>query len=236
MNPAMKINNEIERDRIERNRLVLAVFIALCAGLLLAMVFGALPDVALKTDEWVAVSIAAIAAGISGYAVYLVNQTLEATRKTLEVTQAMAKDQKRIGDAQTRAWLLIEKCHVKGLGESPHFIAILKNFGKSPASMVNIKATTIMEDHSVRPILERSTSKDYSFKYITMDNEVTVNSISFNKVWSETAVRKFMIEWSYLANIGDKEPVTEIERFIMVRRGDSLRVMRMDETNTAVTF
>lgn len=100
-----------------------------------------------KLSDWFSVLIAAIAAGISAYAVFLVAKTLEATRETLKATSEMVEDQKKankeqakIGLAQTRPWVLIDSLNFND-PINPTFVNVrLRNFGFNPA--LRVKAIT----------------------------------------------------------------------------------------------
>lgn len=84
--------------------------------------------------QWLMTLFSMLAVGVSGYAVYLVRQTYGAT-------VAMAKDTRRIGEAQVRAYLSIEEAAVipRAIGQdvvSWDFHFTFKNSGQSPASKV----------------------------------------------------------------------------------------------------
>lgn len=126
-------NNILHKQ--EFARLVLAVFTAFCVGFILAMFLGEADKL---SHEWASILVSAIAAAISGYAVYLVNKTLQATRD-------MADSQKHIGNLQTRAWLSYDDAeviaHPGGLIE---FVACIRNYGATPAKNINISCQAII--------------------------------------------------------------------------------------------
>lgn len=130
-----------------RNTLTVGIVAGLLGGLILAMILqvfdvGKLKDV----PAWLQGISAIFATLVSIYAVYLVSQTLQATRQTLDqanetlkVTQQMAEDQKEIGDAQTRPWVAVIKAEYD-YAEDPGEIRFdCKNFGNSPAIDLLVK-------------------------------------------------------------------------------------------------
>lgn len=85
-------------------------------------------------------------------AVYLLRETLKASRKTLKATQEMAKETTRIGEAQTRAYLDFRFRSVAfnrlsdGKSVQLKFIADLKNSGNSPAIDTQVLFNIFQED------------------------------------------------------------------------------------------
>lgn len=129
-----KLQNEEILIQQEINRLILATFTAFWGGFILALFLGAVTDV---SHEWISVLVSATAAAISGYAVYLVNRTLQAT-------QDMANSQKHIGNLQTRAWLSYDSSevitHPGGLLE---FVTCIRNYGVTPARDIKLSCQAI---------------------------------------------------------------------------------------------
>lgn len=116
-------------------RLVLAVFTAFCVGFILAMFLGEADKL---SHDWASILVSAIAAAISGYAVFLVNKTLQATRD-------MADSQKHIGNLQTRAWLSYDNADViSHPGGFIEFVACIRNYGATPAKNINISCQAII--------------------------------------------------------------------------------------------
>lgn len=114
-----------------RNRFVLVVFAVFWCGFIIAMFLGAVSEI---SHDWVSVIISGIAAAISGYAVYLVNCTLKATRD-------MVISQRYIGDLQTRAWVSYDTSKVKFHNGfvSLEVIPAIRNFGPTPARDVKLR-------------------------------------------------------------------------------------------------
>lgn len=84
----------------EQNRLVLFTFSAFWVGFLTAMYLGAVAQADFDdVPGWMTAIASVLATGVSVIAVYLVSQTLLATKETLDSTREMAGDQKRIPNA-----------------------------------------------------------------------------------------------------------------------------------------
>lgn len=126
-------------DYAIRNIVTVSIFGGVVVGFILAIllhVFKA--DGKDSTTDWIMTVAAVSSSLISGLAVILVAQTLSATRETLQATQVMAEYQRRIGDNQTRPWLLMEGCFVDNFDDSFTVCINLKNYGTTPAAYVRI--------------------------------------------------------------------------------------------------
>lgn len=126
-------------DNLHRNQLLVAVVASCLVTLVLAAYLGAYSSADFENlTDWLAVIIAACAAGISLYAVVQVSKTLLATQQTLKLTQEMAADTKRIGDAQIRPWVLVDRYDVRGVARGSIIDVWFKNYGVSPASYLTL--------------------------------------------------------------------------------------------------
>lgn len=91
-----------------------------------------------EIPPWVSALTAVVAAAISAYAVYLVSKTLQATRETLNATQEMAADTKRIGHAQLRPWVLMKRPEITTTEAGAITVNVeFTNYGVSPAKDLN---------------------------------------------------------------------------------------------------
>lgn len=136
-----------KQDR--RNTFVVGVVGGVLIGLICAMLLG-LIKYSNKADEgitsWIQSLSGITATLVSVYAVYLVSQTLKATQETLQTTQRMADDQKRIGETQIRPWLLVSESSINLVSSIEEEIAIkIKNFGPTPARFITF-STHLWED------------------------------------------------------------------------------------------
>lgn len=93
-----------------------------------------------EVPEWMQGVSSVVATAVSILAVWLVARTLKETQHALAVTQRMADDQAKIGDAQTRAWVYVDRWeflkHKSGLRLYVYF----KNYGNTPARNLEIEA------------------------------------------------------------------------------------------------
>lgn len=124
-----------------RNTIASAATVGAMIGFVIALWLGAISvGETSKFTDWIQSTAAVAASGISALAVVLVAKTLKATRETLDATRIMAEDQRQIGDAQTRAWVMVSDISVDGGAYSNsksdifHNVRItLKNYGITPA-------------------------------------------------------------------------------------------------------
>lgn len=91
---------------------------------------------------WMLIATVAMAV-LTGIGVVFVWQTLEATRRMAADTNTMTEDTRKIGEAQTRAYLTVDSVKIVGIqpGKIPEIILVIKNTGNSPAMRVNIQST-----------------------------------------------------------------------------------------------
>lgn len=127
--------------RFIRNQIILCTFGGVVFGFILAAHLGAFSDEKYaNVTNWLAVIVASVAAAISFYAVRLVAKTLKATQDTLSATVQMANDQRRIGNAQIRPWVLVSEYKIEhhGIMTAGNYQAVLRirNFGTTPAMRV----------------------------------------------------------------------------------------------------
>lgn len=97
--------------------------------------------------QWLMAAFGVLATGISIWAVFLLKQTLRATRDAVAEARSATTAAERsvdvaqeIGKAQTRAYLAAHKAilHDLNAGRDFAFEIIIKNFGQTPAYKVNI--------------------------------------------------------------------------------------------------
>lgn len=126
-----------------RNTLTLGVFVGICAGFVISILLG-MTEIHRSpgAPEWIQAISSVAAVLISGLAVFLVSQTLAATRDMLIETRRAVEHEERIGEAQTRPYLLYSHQEISHdeLFESANFAISIKNFGSTPASSVKISA------------------------------------------------------------------------------------------------
>lgn len=123
-----------------RNQLISSLFVGVLSGFIFAIYLGAFSSKDYENvTDWLAVLVASVAAGISLYAVRLVARTLKATQDTLAATVQMANDQRRIGNAQIRPWVLASSYSINERDYDDYTAVIhFKNFGHTPARFVRI--------------------------------------------------------------------------------------------------
>jgi len=85
-------------------------------------------------------------------AVYLLWETLKASRKTLKATQEMAGDTREIGEAQVRAYVNVEKAEVRGFSQNGKigFYFEFKNTGSTPAKEFKIRSICGFQPGDIR--------------------------------------------------------------------------------------
>lgn len=137
---------ENERRNVKRGRQERLIILAggIITGLLIGFTFFLIMKhlTATEFDEvpsWMQGVSGALGTLVSMYAVYLVNQTLKETRNTLETT-------KRIGEAQTRPWLLIASGEVTRQTFLFEFKFSVVNYSEFPASNITVEQTQIITD------------------------------------------------------------------------------------------
>ena len=133
--------DKVQKDYTSQNRLVVFTAIAGMSGFIFAMYLGAFSKSAfLQIPPWLSAMASILATAISAIAVFLVAKTLRATRETLEASREMANDQRRIGDAQTRPYLLI-KSNSTSTDSTEDLVKVLiefNNFGNTPATAMTV--------------------------------------------------------------------------------------------------
>lgn len=166
-----------ERSRLHRNQLVFCTTAGILIGIVLAAYLGAFSGKDFENlSDWIAVLVASVAAGISFYAVRLVAHTLKATQDTLATTIQMAEDQKRIGNAQIRPWVLASEYKVT-IHDWTEETAVIKfkNFGHTPARFIRIKSRLLFYEGGGQD--KRSDHHDYDWDalhYIPPSCDITV--------------------------------------------------------------
>lgn len=142
-----------KQDRM--NTIVVAAVAGVLAGFILCLLAGFFNVGQISAvPGWLQGVSGMVAVLVSVYAVYLVSQTLKATRDTLEATKAMANDQRMIGIAQTRAWLLVEsydsnfELDYDFRGDANFAVNVrIKNYGNTPAINVRILPKAVTRDY-----------------------------------------------------------------------------------------
>lgn len=116
------------------NTLVVGVVAGFLLGFIIAMILGALGVLSLGDfPAWLQGVSGVVAAIISAYAVYLVSQTLMATRETLFATKVMLSHQREIGEAQLAPYLIISRKKVVNYQDETVISFRIKNYGTTPA-------------------------------------------------------------------------------------------------------
>ena len=129
---------------MNKNTLVVGIFAGCMLGFILAMLAGAFGVGTIQSvPAWLQGVFSGFAAFVSVYAVFLVSETLQATRKTLDTTQAMAEDQRKIGNAQTRPWILVSDYRATPYYDFDTIMVTFKNYGNTPATSVLINAQLV---------------------------------------------------------------------------------------------
>lgn len=132
------------RRREEKNTLILFIFVSFVSGFILAIYLGAFIATFARADfkevpPWLSSGAAIIATLISGYAVYLVSGTLKATTATLEVTQEMARAQRKAFVLEFRPQILVDDAKIVSAshidGETYEIVIVFdfRNYGKLAA-------------------------------------------------------------------------------------------------------
>lgn len=132
-------------------------------------------------------------------AVYLLRETLKASRKTLKATQKMAGDTREIGEAQVRAYVNVERAEVRGFSpnEKIGFYYEFKNTGSTPAKRFEIRSICGFQPGEIRNFKVRDlsaidsksgviTAGGSTFVDVTMDQPLTereYREITSGKLW-----------------------------------------------------
>ncbi|UTS79642.1 hypothetical protein [Phaeobacter piscinae] len=133
--------------KLEINRLAIAVFLAALSGFTFAQHLGAFSRTDLQEiPPWLTVLSSIAATFISGIAVYLVAQTLNATRETLAATKAMVDDTRRIGETEIRAHLNTARATARVKSGKILTEVEVKNIGRTPATSVSVKVNLILKN------------------------------------------------------------------------------------------
>ena len=142
---------EKKPDYSHQNSVVVGVLAGLMMGFLVALLLNVFQlGKSSEAADWLQAVSSVTAALISAYAVYLVAQTLKATRDTLIATQWMAEQQTRIGNAQTRPYFLLERARSEDRGEKVEVFLLFKNHGSTPATSIQTKSTlSIYESYQI---------------------------------------------------------------------------------------
>lgn len=137
----MTTDGKDQQKQDRRNTLAVGLFAGAMAGFILSMLLGAFNVGKMgNVPGWLQGVFSGMSTLVSVYAVYLVSQTLKATRDALDATIEMAADQKRFGDSETRAWLFAEQGDVRYKSHQQGFMQIpIKNFGRTPAMNIKFK-------------------------------------------------------------------------------------------------
>ncbi len=142
------------QDNFWRNGFALGLVVGSCTCAALLVTVSAMPiSESNSTTDWLVSISSILSVLISSIAVFLVAGTLKVTEETLSET-------KKIGVAQTRAWLLVKSVLVEKNQNngSVDFEVTFHNFGVSPASDVKTEIHAYTEPYpfAARP-LERLT-------------------------------------------------------------------------------
>lgn len=156
------------------NTLVVGLFAGCMIGFLLAMFAGAF-DVGMMKEvpPWLQGVFSGLATLVSVYAVYLVSQTLQATRDTLTATSQMAEEQKKLGDAQTRAWVLVDSYEATEDGNDLIIAINFKNYGITPATNVILHPKII--NHTWEEV---DAETGAGFEYISGEEQLRYTSVT----------------------------------------------------------
>ncbi|WP_122077007.1 hypothetical protein [Pseudophaeobacter sp. EL27] len=195
-----------------RNRLVLFTFVAFFLGFITALYLGAAGQTDLqKIPAWLTAIASTGATAISLVAVYLVYQTLEATRETLVSTREMSKDQRRIGEAQIRPFLLFEGQFFHSVDGCVEGYIKLVNYGTAPATKVRIGVDVFIaiypkedEEQGAPPasgVLD-SAQNLLEVPVVPPNGEVKVPYESFHSLDRESEELTAWFYWSYSGHDG----------------------------------
>lgn len=152
------------------------------AGFILSLALGAFNvDEMADVPDWLQGVASITATLVSVYAVYLVAQTLHATREALNETREMRK----IADEQVRAWVLIHKHEIFPGPQAGRIEFVLKNYGKSPALSISISGAIINYDHirvqgGAKALLPCSRAADTKQMSVMASESETVMNLSFD--------------------------------------------------------
>lgn len=129
---------------MNKNTFVVGLFAGCMVGFILAMLAGSFDVGTIQSvPAWLQGVFSGLATLVSVYAVFLVSETLQATRKTLDATQAMAEDQRKIGNAQTRPQILVNSYCTEANYYFDTIIVAFNNFGNTPATNVIVNAQLV---------------------------------------------------------------------------------------------
>tara|TARA_B100000378_G_scaffold278235_1_gene280768 strand:+ start:2014 stop:2760 length:747 start_codon:yes stop_codon:yes gene_type:complete len=191
-----------------RNIVTVSVFGGMVAGFIVAMLLNVFEaDGKDSTTDWIMTVAAVSSSLISGLAVILVAQTLSATRETLQATQVMAEYQRRIGDTQTRPWLLMESCFVDNFNDSFSVCINLRNYGTTPAAYVRIGGLVeewIFEEDGYgnvqRSVIPKLGLRSIHLTAIAPSSTYTARfNIDFNE-YDFKQMPPIKIDWSYMSH------------------------------------
>lgn len=98
--------------------------------------------------QWIMAILGVVATGISAWAVVLVRDTLDETRRAVKAADDAVVVTREIGQAQTRAYVHIESVFLSyEFGLHPNFSVTIRNVGGSPAMRVRVFARICHETY-----------------------------------------------------------------------------------------
>lgn len=127
-------------------------------------------------------------------AVYLLKETLKASRRTLRATQKIAEDTREIGEAQVRAYVNVEKAEVRGLAPNERlgFYCEFKNKGTTPAKYLKIISVYGFRPGDIKNLKVRGLSKIDSKAGIISAGGTTFVDVTMDKPLTEREYENIM--------------------------------------------
>lgn len=220
--PGAPKKQEKEPDRRafqERNRLVLFTVTAFLVGLLAALHLGAVARADFKdVPGWLTAIASVLATGTSVIAVYLVFQTLRATRETLDITQEMTRDQRRTGEAQIRPFILFKRERYQVNDGKIHGFIVLRNYGNTPAIRVRVDADvylTFYKTPNGEPGSDAMTGQTDSLKRLAYEavvppgGDVEAKIVCADNIDRSLGYFSAEFSWRYYSHDGEEKYVGE---------------------------
>lgn len=194
------------KERLHRNQITTASIVAVLTSFVVAAYLGAFAKSELnEIPAWVSALTTVVATLISAYAVYLVGQTLKATRETLEATRQMAYDQKNLGDNQIRPWVLLNSFPGIVAGNNFGVKLTFKNFGSTPAKDLKLSAVAFGDDDlrlyvkskDIYVFGEAKKVYRYDYRYLAPGQDGLLSVWPHIVTDTERVVLWIAVEWSY---------------------------------------
>lgn len=117
--------------------------------------------------QWTMAALAIVAIGVSGWGILMIRETLRATRKANRINR-------RIGEAQVRAYLSPANAKFRFVEKSCGLTFDLKNAGQSPATRATVRALLVSPDPVDKGPLQFWGPVDYSVGPVMSGNEDSV--------------------------------------------------------------